>query len=371
MSIGTTYKSSGVNYDIIDPFKRLAQTKAAQTASFLKRFGVSEEPSSRGESAYLIEADDRYLAIVEEGLGTKNLIADAVYASTGKSYYDHLAQDTVAMIVNDMITVGALPIEVAMQVAAGSSEWFSDTVRSRDLIEGWARACALSGAAWGPGETPVLSGVVNDNTVLLSGSAIGMIKPKDRRIKGDIQDGNVIVLLSSSGIHANGLTIVRRIVEQLPEGYATKLSDQRTFGETLLDPTTIYVPIMEDCLDQGIGIHYAINITGHGWRKLLRNREPFIYEIETIPAPQRVFDVIQKTARVPDEEMYATFNMGAGFALYIAAEDVAAVEAICRTHGVDAYAAGTIHKQGDEKKLIIKPKGIIFDGNSLAIQGKN
>src|SRR5262245_61930455 len=135
-----TYAGAGVDYGALDPFKRLAQAAGRSTADALARLNVAEVERSRGESAYLLETPDSYLAHVEEGLGTKNLVADAMYRLTPeRSYYDHLAQDTVAMIVNDMITLGALPLAVAMHLGAGSSDWFRDERRSRDLVDGWRR----------------------------------------------------------------------------------------------------------------------------------------------------------------------------------------------------------------------------------------
>ena len=99
-----TYTGVGVDYEAMDPFKRLAQRAGRETANAIMRLGFSEVEMSRGESAYLMDAGDHYVAHVEEGLGTKDLVADAMYRLTGKSYYDAIAQCTVAMIVNDMIT---------------------------------------------------------------------------------------------------------------------------------------------------------------------------------------------------------------------------------------------------------------------------
>src|SRR3712207_436606 len=109
---GLSYASSGVNYDQLDAFKRACQQAAATTASALASHGLAEPIGIRGESAYLLEADDHYLAHVEEGLGTKNLVADAMLALTGRSFYRNVGIDTVATIVNDLITVGALPVSV-------------------------------------------------------------------------------------------------------------------------------------------------------------------------------------------------------------------------------------------------------------------
>src|SRR3954463_16662176 len=103
-----SYESSGVRYDQLDAFKRACQQAARGTAGLLHNHGYREPDSIRGESAYLIEAADHFLAHVEEGLGTKNLVAVAYYAAAGKSFYREIGIDVVATIVNDLVTCGAL-----------------------------------------------------------------------------------------------------------------------------------------------------------------------------------------------------------------------------------------------------------------------
>jgi len=275
----------------------------------------------------------------------------------------------VAMIINDMITLGALPISLEMHLAVGDSNWFNDTARSQNLIEGWKRACNLARCAWGGGETPTLKDIVNPETILLSGSALGIIKPKDKIITGNIQDGDAIIIFKSSGIHANGITLARKIADKLPASYLTPLDEGNvTFGEAILEPTIIYVPIIEDCQKAGINIHYAANITGHGWRKFMRSNEPFVYVIERIPTPQPIFDFLQKHGPINDEEAYSNLNMGAGFVLYVAEKDVDAVLSLAEKNNFIAIKAGYIQKQSTEKKVIIKPKGLTLTGDTLNIR---
>ena len=366
-----TYAGSGVSYDAMDPFKRMAQKAARQTAGNIDRIAdgeFREYAPSRGESAYLIEAAKSFFAHVEEGLGTKNLVADAMYELTGVHYYANVAQCTVAMIVNDIITVGALPLTVAMHLAAGSSDWFNDQDRAQNLVDGWQRACNLARCTYGGGETPTLKGMIAPDTVVLAGSSVGIVKPKERLIDGSkIRDGDVIMLIESSGIHANGLTLARQIADRLPDGYLTELPDGRSYGETLLDPTHIYVGLVEDCVDAEVDIHYAVNITGHGWRKLMRATQPFAYVIETLPRPLPIFDFIQKHGPVDDQEAYGNFNMGAGFALYVHEDDAAAVTAVASALGLSATRAGYV-SASEEKKVVIKPKDLTFLGETLAVR---
>ena len=370
-----TYKGSGVDYDSMDPFKKAAQLAARETSLNLKPFGFSEVEMSRGESVYLIETADSYLAHVEEGLGTKNLVAESLYLKTGQSFFRKISQDTVAMIVNDMITLGALPVSVAMHLAVGESLWFQDEKRYQDLLRGWKIACDLAGCVWAGGETPTLKDIVMPGTMLLSGSAVGIITPKERLINCRIQDGDVIVFLESSGIHANGLTLARKIAHKLhnhpggwPQLYCTEISDGRTYGEALLDPTIIYVPFIKYCLDVGIDLHYTVNITGHGWRKLMRAPEPFVYIIETVMEPLPIFKYIQEQGPVDDKEAYANFNMGAGFALYVPEKEVERVIMAGQKMNIFTWGAGHIEKRGEEKKVVIEPLNIEYQGKSLDIR---
>jgi len=363
-----TYAGSGFDYGALDPFKRRAQLAGRSTADVIRRLGVAEVEMSRGESAYLIETAEGYLAHVEEGLGTKNLVADAMYRLVPtRSYYDHIAQDTVAMIVNDMVTLGALPLAVAMHLGAGSSDWFADERRTQDLIDGWRNACQVARCAWGGGETPTLSGIVETSTVVLAGSAIGVINPKGRLIRANIHHGDAIVMFESSGIHANGLTLARAIAERAPNGYLTPLSDGRPYGEALLDPTHIYVGVIEECLNRGIDVHYAVNITGHGWRKLMRAADPFAYVIEQVPTPQPVFNFIQAVGGVDDAEAYGNFNMGAGFAIYLPEHDVRAVLEIAKAFPFAATHAGHVEKSSS-KRVVITPKSLEYSGDTLAVR---
>lgn len=291
-----------------------------------------------------------------------------MYQLTGCSSYHAVAVDTIAMIANDMITLGCLPITIDMHVAAGSSDWFKDERRCADLIEGWKYGCDLARCTWAGGETPTLKGMVESSTVVLSGSADGEIKPKKQVINpSKIQHGDAIVLIESSGIHANGLTMARKIADQLPDGYLTILKDGRTYGETLLDPTYIYIGLVEDCLNARVDIHYAVNITGHGWRKLMRATQPFAYIIEQLPRQQLIFDFLQKHGPVDDREAYGQFNMGAGFALYVPESDVETVIGIVDFLGFRALRAGHIEESA-EKKVVIKPKDLVYGTETLRVR---
>jgi phosphoribosylformylglycinamidine cyclo-ligase len=365
---GLSYEAAGVRYDVLDAFKRACQREAATTASMLGRHGLHEPPGIRGESAYLIESEHEYLAHVEEGLGTKNLVADAMLRLTGESFYHAVGIDTVATIVNDLITTGALPVSVAMHAAVGDAAWFENTTRADDLARGFAEGCRRSQAVWGGGETPALKGIVDPGGIVLAGSAVGRIKPKSLRIDGQVREGDAIVLLASSGVHTNGLTLCRAVADRLPDGYLTRLSDGRTFGQALLDPSIIYVPVVAACQHAGIDLHYAAHITGHGWRKLMRLDAPFVYRMTYVPEPPAVFSFLMAAGPIHIREAYATFNMGAGFALYVDPHQAEQCVAIARNSGIAGWVAGTVTRQGSRKAVEVEPLGIVFESSTLQVR---
>jgi phosphoribosylformylglycinamidine cyclo-ligase len=362
-----TYESAGVDYGLIDPLKILAQRAAASTASQLHAHGMSEVTASRGESAYVVDAGPFYLASIVECLGSKALVADEVALATGVSRYDGIAQDTIAMAINDLITVGATPLVVQAYWAAGGSAWFRDAERSRALVDGWRRARERCQVAWGGGETPALEGIVEAGRIDLAAGCTGYVNPKSRLTLGDaLQAGDAIVLLAASGIHANGLSLARALAARLPEGYATKMPSKRSYGDGLLEPTPLYSPVTQALHAAGVALRYAVNVTGHGWRKLLRHPDAWTYRIHTVPPVPEVLDFIRRQARMSDTDAYATFNMGAGFALYVAAQDAVRTVEVARAQGVQAWVAGCV--ESGPKQLIVEPLGLDFAGDALHVR---
>ncbi len=361
------YRQAGVDYGRIDPLKILAQQAAAGTAANLARHGLAEVAASRGESAYVIDCGEFYLAAITECLGTKALVADSMREVTGRTYYDLIAQDTLAMAINDLITVGATPVCVHAYWAAGGSDWFDDEARARDLVNGWRAACDASGVSWGGGETPALAGVVAADRIDLAASCVGLIRPRSRLTLGErLVPGDAIVLLASSGIHANGVSLARKLSERLPDGYATRLADGSLFGEALLVPTLLYSPVTEALAAAGIVPHYCANITGHGWRKLMRHAGEFTYRLHTLPPVAPVLRFIQQQAGIDDREAYGTLNMGAGFALFVAAAQAARTVEIARSLGIEAQVAGRL--EDGPRRVVIEPLALTFGSDDLHVR---
>lgn len=362
-----SYEQAGVVYDLIDPLKVSAQRAAAATGAHLARHGFAEVAASRGESAYVVDVGPFYVASIVECLGSKALVADEMAKLTGRPWYQGIAQDTIAMAINDLITVGATPLVVQAYWAAGGSDWFADAERAQALVTGWKAACDTCGVAWGGGETPALAGIVEGGRIDLAASCTGLVNPKERLSLGDrLAAGDAIVLLASSGIHANGLSLARKLTERLPQGYLTEVAPGLGYGEALLAPTVLYSPVTEALWKAGIGVHYAANITGHGWRKLLRHPATFTYRVHTVPPVPPVLEFIARHAGHDAAEAYGTLNMGAGFALFVAAQDAERTVQVARAAGVEAWVAGRV--EAGPKRLLIEPVGVEFGSDALALR---
>lgn len=380
-----TYATSGVDYGPMDHLKRMASEFARTTEDVAKFFGFEVIPESRGESAFLVRTASFISAFVQEGLGTKALIMADMPEVYPEGYLDRIADrtdfdwskpevpfealawDTVGCIVNDLTAVGAQPAVLCPHWAVGDSNWFTKE-RSRALWLGWLKACSIVGAVYGPGETSTLAGVVNPSTIELSGSGFGVIMPPQLETLGaEISPGDHIILVESNGIHANGVTLARKIAKEfLLKGLNEKLPSGRSFGEALLSPTHLYAPLQRALLIEGANIKYMMNITGHGWSKIMRAQKPFTYYMHTIPTPQEEFTFMQKAANISDFEMYKTFNNGAGYGMIVPADNAAGVIETSKKLGLQAWDAGTVEK--GPKQVIIEPKNIVYSAETLNIR---
>ncbi len=362
-----TYAQVGDNYDTKDPINKLSQQAAQATAVNLKKNRFQEISDTRGESAFVWKQGNVYMASVLECLGTKNLVADAMREITGKTYYDVIAHDTVATFINDLTTVGAKPLVVHAYWAVEDNSWLEDRQRMTDFITGWKNACNLAGATWGGGETPTLKGIVTPKTADLAGSVVGIIKNKKRLLLDTkLKPGDRIILLKSNGINANGLSLARAIAKKIEQGFATRLPSGKLYAEAILTKTNIYANVVQKLLDAEINLHYIVNITGHGLRKIMRARQDFTYIIEKMFEPQPIFHFIQKHANLDDKEMYQTYNMGMDYALFLPQSQVKRALATIKKHKFNAIDAGYVEK--GKRRVVIVPKNITYEADSLDLR---
>jgi phosphoribosylformylglycinamidine cyclo-ligase len=361
---GSAYGSAGVDYDTLDAGKRNALTEALATSGLLAAGGGRALDESRGEPAFVFEVGGQTLGFVLETLGTKSIIARQLEATLGVQGYDAVAYDTVAAIVNDLCCVGALPLVVNAYFATGSSDWYANGERNAALLSGWRRACEDAGATWGGGESPALAGLVSSDDIELAGSAVGLVPPgRDPILGAELMPGDEIVLVASSGLHTNGASLARRVAARLPDGYCTLLPSGRSFGEAVLDPSVIYVPLVRALLECEVPLRYLSHITGHGLLKLMRPRRELGYEIRSLPEVPEVLAFLVEHAGLSPEAAYSTFNMGAGFAVYCAAGSGAEVVALATGLGLGAQLAGTVTP--GPRRVVLSELDVEFESDDL------
>jgi phosphoribosylformylglycinamidine cyclo-ligase len=373
---GASYRAAGVDYDALDAGKRLAIAKALSTSPLLQARGGRALDASRGEPAFVFELGAQTFAFVVEGLGTKSIIARHVLERQGVDRFADVAYDTVAAILNDLCCVGALPLVVNAYFATGASDWYQQGERAASLLEGWRRACADAGCVWGGGESPSLPGLLAEGDIELAGAAVGAVPSGRSPILGEqLGPGDEIVLVESSGLHANGASLARLVASRLSDGYATQLpadpgaDDRRssgaTFGEALLEPSSMYAGLIAALMETDVQLTYLSHVTGHGLLKLMRPPKQLTYRIERLPEVPPVLSFLAQQAGLDAQTAYSTFNMGAGYALYCAGGGGEQIVRIAQLHGLRALIAG--HVEAGPRQVILEPVGVRFAGDRLEL----
>lgn len=314
-TIASTYASSGVSIEA-----------GENLVSLLKK----DNPHIGGFAGLFPYGPDRYLVACTDGVGTK------LELSIAAGRYEALGQDLVAMSVNDLIVCGARPLFFLDYYACGKL----DVDVAHRVVRGIQDACRRTGCLLLGGETAEMPGFYDDKKFDLAGFAVGDVE-KSKLVDGkDIRAGDVILGLPSSGFHANGYSLVRKILRDRNESLQTPF-EGRTLGDHLTEPTRLYVNEILS-LQTRVRVKGMSHITGGGLTNLSRVLpEGLTYDVPfgNIPTPS-VMKTFQAWGNIPDDEAFTVWNMGMGFAVILDARDVpAAREAL-----PEAFVAGAIVK---------------------------
>lgn len=300
------------------------------------------------------------LAISTDGVGTKLIVAQMM------NKYDTIGIDCIAMNVNDILCVGATPISMVDYIAVQSLV----PKLLEEIGYGLLKGAKIAQISIPSGEIAQIKEMLKSERegfgFDLVGTAVGLV-PLDKIIIGrDIQEGDVLLGLRSSGIHSNGFTLARKVFFGIGKSkidtYVKELG--RTLGEELLEPTHIYVPEITEMLKAGLRIKALIHITSSGFLNLTRVKADCGYIIEKTPEPQPVFKLIQEIGNVSDEEMFLVYNMGIGFCVIVHNAEIKNVFDICKKLDVECYKMGYAVKD-IEKKVIIEDKKLIGRDNKF------
>ncbi len=295
-----TYSESGVDIDLEEVTVSALTQKLKETLKF------QDVITESGHFAALVRLGNQALAMSTDGVGSKILVAELM------DKYDTVGIDCVAMVVNDLICVGARPLAMVDYLAV---EKPSPEAASQ-IGAGLAEGCRQAQTAMIGGETASLPGIVRNFDLAATG--IGLVN-LDGIISGDeICAGDVIIGIESSGIHSNGLSLARRVFFEeagLKVDEALPTDNSVTVGEALLEPTRIYVQAIMELLEN-VKVHGLAHITGGGFTNLKRLKKGISYHIDNLPSPPAIFEFISSQG-VEVEEMYRVFNMGVGFAVIL------------------------------------------------------
>lgn len=361
------YAQAGVDYTKIEPFKMAMVGAGKRTINFPNRRGVFIEPESLGAHGVVYRyhgAESHFWCQTQEGLGNKNWIAEWMYqhAGTGRTYYEGIGIDTALMAANDVICQGALPVIFTDEVAAGDSEWFMDEKRSRDLAESFYKACEMCGMALPAGESPALRYLIKAEPPVrsapsLSGCVTGIIAPRERMVTGEkLAAGDRIIGATSSGLHANGISLVIKRALALKDAFLHALPNGRILGEEALIPTRSYVRLVEALQEKNIEIHSLLGGTGGGISKIAYAKTPFTYRIskwvDEIPP---LFQFMREIG-VGMEDCLTTFNWGIGFYVFVPEEEADRTIGTGKKAGYDLVDLGRV--EDGERCVIFEPEGL-------------
>lgn len=343
MSQSLSYRDAGVDIDagdsLVEKIKPYAKrTMRPEVLGDLGGFGALVEISQKYRQPVLVSGTD--------GVGTKLKLA------FDWNKHDTIGIDLVAMSVNDILVQGAEPLFFLDYFACGKL----DVERAASVIKGIAAGCEQSGCALIGGETAEMPGMYPDGEYDLAGFAVGVVE-KDQIITGrDIVAGDVILGLASNGIHSNGYSLVRKIIDHAQPNLDAELTPSQTLREAILAPTRLYVKPILAALKQ-FTIKGMAHITGGG----ITENVPRILPDNTVAnintdswSLPKLFQWLQQAGQVQMPEMYRTFNCGIGMVIIVDAKEATTIQQFLQQQGETVYQIGTVQaRQGNEHQTRI------------------
>ena len=366
---GITYAAAGVDTAAGDRAVALMKDAVAATMTPAVVGGVGGFAGLVDVSA-LRDYRRPLLATSTDGVGTKVAIAQAL------DIHDTIGQDLVGMVVDDIVVVGARPLLMTDYIACGRVV----PERIASIVRGVAAACAAVGTPLLGGETAEHPGLMAPDEYDVAGAATGVVEA-DRMLGAEkVRAGDVLVALGSSGLHSNGYSLVRRVIDHAGWGLEREVPEfGRTLGQELLEPTRLYTRVclaMLETLSSPAApgpVHALSHITGGGLAANVARVLPagLIADVDraswTVPP---VFSTVRELGSVPWEDLEGTLNLGVGM---VAVVDPTAVDAVLRVaegSDIPAWVLGEVHEAGTYEardRVVSGTKGV--DGGAVDIHG--
>jgi len=340
-----SYKLAGVNIDKASNV--LNQLKKTITSTFSERVLSNLSSFSGLFQLDLKDYRNPVLTSSTDGVGTKILLAKKA------NCYQHIGQDAVAMCINDIICCGAKPLFFLDYIACGKI----DEEKIKVIIKSLAESCSYCNAVLIGGETAEMPDMYGKDDIDIAGFAVGIIEKSAIINSGLVNVGDVIAGISSSGVHSNGFSLVRKLIEDKNLDLNKKYDWARgiSLGDLLLTPTKLYFKIIDRMLKDKIGIHGIAHITGGGFYENINRIIPGDMDASIqkgswmIPA---VFKFLQELGNISIDEMFRVFNMGIGMVIIISPCDFDKVKNIAVELGESIYDIGSVTRGNG--RVIIK-----------------
>lgn len=331
-----TYASAGVDTEAGDKAVELMKDAVRATHGPRVLGGVGGF-AGLYDAAFLAAYRHPLLATSTDGVGTKVAIAQAM------DVHDTIGFDLVGMVVDDIVVVGAEPLFMTDYIACGRVV----PERIADVVRGIAAACAETGTALVGGETAEHPGLLGPDEYDVAGAATGVVEADALLGPDRVRAGDVLVAMASSGLHSNGYSLVRRVVEVAGWGLERHVDELgRTLGEELLVPTRLYTrPCLALARDEAVGLHALSHVTGGGLAaNLARVLPPGLVGVvdRSTWAVPAVFELVRSLGGVPWADLERTLNLGVGMVAAVAPDGVDAALASLAASGVPAWVAGEV-----------------------------
>ena len=315
--------------------------------------------------SFIKSYDKPLLATSTDGVGTKVAIAQAI------DKHDTIGQDLVGMVVDDIVVVGAKSLFMTDYIACGKVV----PERIADIVRGIAEACASVGVALVGGETAEHPGLLSPDDYDVAGAAVGVVEASKLLGPQNVQVGDVVLGMQSSGLHSNGYSLVRKIVADSGLDYRKTVAEfgSKTLGEVLLEPTRLYTGVLNSLLESDLGasIRAMSHITGGGIAANLARVLPQGVALDVHRAtwsPAEVFRVLASWGKFSLESVEGTWNLGLGQALVVSAQDADAIAASLTAAGVHTWTLGEIEAApSDLSTYVHGAKGV--DGGAVRLVG--
>lgn len=276
-----------------------------------------------------------------DGVGTKIKLAFLM------DKHDTVGIDCVAMCVNDIACAGGEPLFFLDYIACGKN--IPEKIAA--IVKGVAEGCRQCGAALIGGETAEHPGLMPEDEYDLAGFAVGLVDEKDLITGADLKAGDVLVGIASSGVHSNGFSLIRKVFDMTKESLDTYYDELgKTLGETLLEPTIIYVKALKNIKDSGVKIKACSHITGGGFYenvpRMLHDGVHAVIRKDSYEVPA-IFRLLQKKGNIDEHVMYNTYNMGIGMIVAVDAADAGKTMEAVKAAGENCYIVGEV-KDGEK-----------------------